>query len=587
MSFFGNLQGGGIKGPDVVINGDGGSLLPSSSSGIRFSSAHINQQNQLLSGVTAYDYGQGSVSDDIAYQVTPHKIQKIVPQFRIPSSRTDQLDHDILLSHAVSDGDLAFTIRIVHDRASRLENHAYFEKQNITRAVDPIINLATVNYILRGLQTHMGANDDNWKAFVLATGWPIETDTYNMDDFRGGDYQHRNISLFIQDYIRPLGVVIGRDNQGGQHQGSNGAVDFPVDHVVTILVDGLCDNMMNLWRRTEIRAGCDLLLALVGVQMQDDVHKPKADGPTSYKDENRKQGVLPYQVFAEGGIDPSSYVVPGEQTEYVLNHWAPNQLRQFFAKKPHLLFELVTTTSVEIDESYFLGYNGRNRGLWHIARSQTYIRVSEQAQRAQKQSFRDDSVNLRGGALLQVTVAPTWKHATSQPQKKFHIHPVVHAEPLETKSSIVVGSSSSSSVGPGVGSSVYPVDSPLYLNAAIARREPATDTGNTSTGSAVKRNAAGGSDATTGSDITMMSITMSDNAPKRAATNAARAKKSVMDTDVDVSHNIDMQTDAGVVVDHAVVDTTASRLYARSVVPGAKSVSVVRLAAKKSADAHE
>ena len=23
MSFFGNLQGGGIKGPDVVINGDG------------------------------------------------------------------------------------------------------------------------------------------------------------------------------------------------------------------------------------------------------------------------------------------------------------------------------------------------------------------------------------------------------------------------------------------------------------------------------------------------------------------------------------------------------------------------------------
>ena len=584
MSFFGNLQGGGIKGPDVVINGDGGSLLPSSSSGIRFSSAHINQQNQLLSGVTAYDYGQGSVSDDIAYQVTPHKIQKIVPQFRIPSSRSDQPAHDILLSHAVSDGDLAFTIRIVHDRASRLENYAYFEKQNITRAVDPIINLATVNYILRGLQTDMNQNDENWHAFVQATGWPVEKETYKMKDFKGGDYQHRNISLFIQDYIRPLGVVIGSDNQGGQHQGSNGAVDFPVDHVVTILVDGLCDNMMNLWRRTEIRAGCDLLLALAGVQMKDDKYTPKAFGATSYHEVDRTKGALSYQVFSNGGIDPRTYALPQENTEYVLNHWAPNQLRQFFAKEPNLLFELVPTTSVEIDESYFLGDDGRNRGLWHIARSQTYIRASEQAQMRGKQSFRDDSVNLRGGALLQVTVAPTWKHAISQPVKLHHVRPVVHAGKFPVKSSIAVDPSPSSLVGGlSVGSSVYPVDSPLYLNAAIARREPATDTGNTSTGSAVKRNAAGGSDATTGSDITMMS----ENAPKRAATNAARAKKSVMDTDADVSHNVDMQTDAGVGVDHADVDANASRLYARSVVPGAKSVSVARIAAKKSAaDAH-
>ena len=51
------------------------------------------------------------------------------------------------------------------------------------------------------------------------------------------------------DYTRPLGVVIGSDRQGGQHQGRVGGrgVDVPVDYTVTILVDGLCHNMLNLW----------------------------------------------------------------------------------------------------------------------------------------------------------------------------------------------------------------------------------------------------------------------------------------------------------------------------------------------------
>jgi len=61
MSLFANLNGGGIKRPDVVINGDGGSLLPTSFSGMRFSSAQINKQNTLLGGIAPYHYGQGIV----------------------------------------------------------------------------------------------------------------------------------------------------------------------------------------------------------------------------------------------------------------------------------------------------------------------------------------------------------------------------------------------------------------------------------------------------------------------------------------------------------------------------------------------
>jgi len=77
MSFFGALNNGGIRGPDVAINQAGGNLLPNSGSGIRFSSAQINQQSSLLSGVSPYSYGQhgNPVSDDIShglYQPTPN-----------------------------------------------------------------------------------------------------------------------------------------------------------------------------------------------------------------------------------------------------------------------------------------------------------------------------------------------------------------------------------------------------------------------------------------------------------------------------------------------------------------------------------
>jgi hypothetical protein len=67
MSFFGALNNGGIRGPEVAINQAAGKLLPDSGSGIRFSSAQINQQSTLLAGLAPYSYGQGITGDD------PHK----------------------------------------------------------------------------------------------------------------------------------------------------------------------------------------------------------------------------------------------------------------------------------------------------------------------------------------------------------------------------------------------------------------------------------------------------------------------------------------------------------------------------------
>jgi hypothetical protein len=613
MSFFGNLNGGGIKGPDVVINGDGGSLLPTSSSGLRFSSAQINKQDSLLSGINPYDYGQGSVSDDIAYQVTPHKIQKIVPEFSLPSCKTTS-SNDFSLSHSVSDGDLAFTIRIVHDIQSRIKNYNYFSKQNITRAVDPIINLATVNYILRGLQSNMGGNQKNWDVFLQATGWPIDKPTFKPEDFRSGPYQHRNISMFIQDYIRPLGVVIGSDMQGGQHQ-PGGSVDFPVDFVVTILVDGLCDNMLNLWRRTEIRAGSDLLLALVGTQVVESSYTP-VHPVKKYHPVKRKVGVVSHQVNEDNGIAPGSYGEPTVNTTYVLNHWAQGQITQQFEeihlsrvgvhnheKYTGLVYELVPTTSSEIDEGSFLGNDKRNRGLWHIARSQVMIRGQNLGKTRDIQTFRNDKANLAVGGLVQATIAPSWKsaarclesHRIPNIPSVCHtnldlLHVMSHVSPLGTVSSVGtggVGSVGAGGVGIGVTGGVKAVNvasniKPLYSTGVIARPIQSTITigSGVDGGGIAKRKALTIMGELPGGLSGELPGELHVNDSQKVTAIETPAPQKIRKTVVAVNKAHDME------IESTAVEPTQSTTFARNIttsdgVSNTKPVSVLRVAAKK------
>ncbi|KAJ1468540.1 hypothetical protein T484DRAFT_1755107 [Baffinella frigidus] len=591
MSFFGNLNGGGIKGPDVVINGDVGSLLPKSSSGMRFSSAQINKQESLLGGVAPYSYGQGSVSDDISHQVTPHKIQKIVAEFSLPSAKTSVANDNITLCHGVSDGDLAFTIRLVHDAASRMKNYNYFEKQNITRAVDPIINLATVNYIMRGLQSDMGENASNWKVFLQATGWPVDVATFKPEDFRGGPHQHRNVSMFLQDYIRPLGVVIGSDMQGGQHQ-SGGTVDFPVDFVVTVLVDGLCDNMLNLWRRTEIRAGSDLLLALVGTQIIQTPYTPISTVAHTYKPVDRPVGVVTHQVNAYDGLHIDAYSPPQQTDTYVLNHWAQNQVSQTFdpSHKPGLLYEVVPTTSSEIDEGSFLGNDKRNRGLWHVARSQVHIRGHNMGTRRDKQTFRNDKANLAVGGLVQATIAPCWKHATrciKTAHGTVNVPSVCHT-PL-SKFDIVTppvlpgggGGGGGGGVGGG-GSDVHWVGgignklAPMYIGTAIRKQQtnatPDSHTGNLNGTAKRKMTSIMGEP----SDVIAASpsvVTESDTPKLRKVAGSLEA-----------SENMDVDSD--------MLQSTSGKTFARNITTGGnsagdKTVPVVRVSSKKRTEARE
>ena len=47
---------------------------------------------------------------------------------------------------------------------------------------------------------------------------------------------------------------------GGQHQGSNAPVLWPVDFVTAMVIDGKVINLVNFWKHDDINAGDDLML---------------------------------------------------------------------------------------------------------------------------------------------------------------------------------------------------------------------------------------------------------------------------------------------------------------------------------------
>lgn len=76
------------------------------------------------------------------------------------------------LSHQVDDGDVAFVIRAMFSPFALVSERKKFNKQGILWAVDPIVNLATVNYILHGLQRYGFDKDDHkgWNTLWMALG---------------------------------------------------------------------------------------------------------------------------------------------------------------------------------------------------------------------------------------------------------------------------------------------------------------------------------------------------------------------------------------------------------------------------------
>ena len=260
-SFFSGVYGAHF--PDVVING-GGNPLPGMGGLPKplhdTPDAKINYNSSLLGDLEPYAYGEpGYLSSQTSYLNIPHKVQKIVPSLYLPE--LDKVD-SFRLNHPIDDGDIVFAMRL--DRNSEVctgLNNKTLNRAGLGTAIDPMINLCTLNYILAGMQICTQLPQ-------LRVKWDQLLHYLDPRRFAGNQpgapvaYTYADIKHIIRHLIRPFGIAHGSEKQGGQHEGGMSPVQWPVNFVISLTLDGKEANMVNIWHHQEINSGADLVLRL-------------------------------------------------------------------------------------------------------------------------------------------------------------------------------------------------------------------------------------------------------------------------------------------------------------------------------------
>lgn len=384
--FFNDLQGFQMpesewnKGPLPT-----GNIFPNSQ-------AQINYGSALLGDIRPYKYGEPAhVGDQTAMLNVPHKIQKIVPQLQFPDSR----DGKFTLSHSVDDGDIAFVMR-VNRNAGTIHQQNTFDRLNLGRIVDPFVNLATVNYLLAGTQRYWNDHThQNWQQFLVDTEFAPP-----LNEARTA-FGIRDALRFVNEVARPFGICHGSEMQGGQHEGSQGAVTWPVNFITSMAVSGRVENLVNMWRDTNISAGDDLILRFEYL-------------PIAARD---------------GSI------------EYVLNHWHKGIIRQRFdfIDGNNMAWQLVPDIwSMHTPERMVENYDWRENGYWHIARSQI-MKASEVTYKLSQEMYVQkcylDDARLLRGSVLEVTFEPVFvRHRRIQQtiieDRPLPAHYHIHVQPV-------------------------------------------------------------------------------------------------------------------------------------------------------------
>ena len=359
----------GIRTPDVIMNQGPTPSESSLPSGFNATTdAQINYGSTLLGDIRPYSFGEPSrLADQTAYMAVPHKIQKIVPELRLPEARNT--DNTFLLSHGVDDGDVAFALR-VNRSASTIDRMHTFERMDLSHVVDPFVNMPTVNYLLAGIQRYWNQPERiKWQQFM------VDTDFTTSATSAKTEFSIRDALRFITDVARPFGIAHGSEKQGGTHEGSLGPVTFPVNFITTLAVSGRTENLVNMWRDENMSAGDDLVFHLAW---------------------------LPYSS-TDG------------QLEFVLNHWRKGLISQRFEWDPkgrNAGWQLVPAVySIHPPREFHEGYDWREHGYWHVARTQV-MRASEITHKLEQHTkvqkcYHDDSRFMRG-ALLEITFEPAF-----------------------------------------------------------------------------------------------------------------------------------------------------------------------------------
>lgn len=256
--FFGALLQGDISGPDALINSMG--PLPTlNGAPFQFHAnthAQINDRARLLEGgLMPYTYGPSRITQSTQTQNNiPNKKPTAICKLFIPAVQSDGTAQDPVLEHAISDGDIAFSLRMNADMLSSAVGYATAPRAAVNAV--QLINLTTLNYLLWGLQ--VGAempNGGQWAKFYK------NLCKMELVKFRG-KYSMENVFNFIRSYIFPYGVMHGPDTAGGLHEGNSDPFIVTTDYMAAFAVEGKLINVMNLWRAHDVGEDDDLVLEM-------------------------------------------------------------------------------------------------------------------------------------------------------------------------------------------------------------------------------------------------------------------------------------------------------------------------------------
>ena len=280
------LRGGhGIRQPDALIN-VGSTPLPTSIPSIpAFTTAdgRYNATSSLLPGGLGapYAYGTSARISTQTQQAHPNRVALIIAKLYLPAPESDgTIPEDPVLQHALSDGDLAFTLRMPAQMFAYGSQYCVAPYGFAAKAV-PLVNLATLNYLLWGLQVGFsGPKSARWRDFFRM----LAAEGVRAQDFcasaakagvginnklgrrrRRAEVEQR-VWNFLRTYFCLFGVQHGGDQQGGMHETSSSTESIvthgAVDYVSSYAIEGKLRHINNCWRDYDVHENDDLILAL-------------------------------------------------------------------------------------------------------------------------------------------------------------------------------------------------------------------------------------------------------------------------------------------------------------------------------------
>jgi hypothetical protein len=262
MSLLNGLINGPVRLPDSAIN-YGNKPLPMFPPGaLQFSTpdGRFVDSGSLLPGGLAnpYSYGTSARISTQTQLAFPNTVALIIPKIYIPSPESDNFSNsNPVLEHSISDGDLVFCLNMGPEMASYGSNYFKAPYGYSAKCV-PLINLATVNYILWGLQVGLRREKSlEWKKFFS------KLTKANIQKYPN-ELTMETVWNFVQTYIRPFAIMHGSDSQGGQHEGNtnNIVTHAAVDYVSSFAIEGKLMHVNNLWRDFDVHENDDLILGL-------------------------------------------------------------------------------------------------------------------------------------------------------------------------------------------------------------------------------------------------------------------------------------------------------------------------------------